>query len=65
MFRSTGYGIALAGALSLLCLVRADAGYHSSDIDLFGAFEEPHDIVAESHLYCLALAKAKSEAFDF
>jgi hypothetical protein len=56
MFRSTGYGIALAGALSLLCLVRADAGYHSSDIDLFGAFEEPHDIVAESHLYCLALA---------
>jgi len=56
MLRSTGCGIALAAALSLLCLVRADAGYHSSEIDPDGGVEEPRDIVAESHLYCLALA---------
>jgi Cell Wall Hydrolase len=56
MFQSTGCRIALAAALSLFAFARADAAYHASDIDLVGGFEEPHDIVAESRLYCLALA---------
>ena len=56
MHRSTGCRIALAAALSTLALARADAAYHASGIDLVGGFEEPYDIVAQSHLYCLALA---------
>jgi hypothetical protein len=56
MHRSTGCRIALAAAISLLAFARADAAYHASDIDPVGGLEEPHDIVAESHLYCLALA---------
>jgi hypothetical protein len=56
MHRSTGCGIALTAALLLFSFVRADAVYHASDIDLVGGFEEPYDIVVESHLYCLALA---------
>ncbi len=56
MYRSTGWRIALGAALSILAFARAEAANHASDIDLVGGFEEPHDIVAESHLYCLALA---------
>jgi hypothetical protein len=56
MLRSTGCGIALAAALLPFAFVRAEAAYHSSDIDLVGGFEEPYDITAESHLFCLALA---------
>jgi hypothetical protein len=56
MLRSTGWRIALGAALSTLALARADAVYHTLDSDLVGGFEEPHDIMAESHLYCLALA---------
>src|SRR6266700_7221670 len=56
MYRSTGWRIALGAALSILAFARAEAANHASDIDLVGGFEEPHDIVAESRLYCLALA---------
>lgn len=56
MLRSTGCRIVLAAAFSMFAFARADAVFHSSDIDLVGVFEEPYDIVAESHLYCLALA---------
>jgi hypothetical protein len=56
MHRSTGWRAALAAAFSILAFARADAAQHASDIDLVGAFEEPYDIVGESHLYCLALA---------
>jgi hypothetical protein len=56
MLRSTGWRIALGAALSTFALARADAVYHEPSIDLVGVFEEPYDIVADSHLYCLALA---------
>jgi hypothetical protein len=56
MLRSIGCRIALAAALSTLAFAPAQAAYHTTDTDLTDGVEEPHDIVAESHLYCLALA---------
>jgi hypothetical protein len=57
MRRAKRYGIALAAALSILSFGRAEAAYGlPPEIETSEVTEEPREIVASSHLYCLALA---------